>query len=259
MDKKPETTKSENQSRGRKKKTNNDDNLDEIMKEIEEEYKKFCEKDIPLVSEYENLFELKDNYDFSDLKNSEVGKMVMSYLKIDSLISDNKKIGIPKKIKNKVNFVNELYKIVTILKMNDFDFAFFSLLLDKFEWDVLENKEELILEYIYFLGLYSLEKTSPQLVQNLKNEKYENWLKNKNIDDNIREEINIKMINDRKIELTLNDNVYCKDNFIDYNDIVDQIIGGIHNYDKKAKKIMSNKKCLKKKIKRNKNDVDAIE
>ena len=256
MDKKPESIKTEIKS---KNKISNSDNLDKIMKEIEEEYKKLCTKDIPLDKEYLNPLESKDDIDFFNLKNSEVGKMVISYLKMGNNNSVGVKIGIPKKIKNMVNFVNEFYRVVTILKMNDFDFTFFSLLLDNYNWDILEYKKQLLMENIYFLGLYSLEKTSPQHIQDLRNENYVNWLKNKNIDNNIREKINIKMINDRKIELTLIDNVYCKDDFIDYNDIVDQMIGGIHNYDRNVDTNIKNKKYLKKKTKRNKNDNDNLE
>ena len=119
------------------------------------------------------------------------------------------------------------------LLMNEFEIAFFTILLDKLGW-IYQNMEHWT--YFCLLGIYTKkladnEDESSLLIDLISRDNpyfmdlYINWICDDNIMKKIEEnEISVLLINERYKELTAQTNYFCQKNFINFNGIVDKII-----------------------------------
>jgi hypothetical protein len=156
--------------------------------------------------------------------NSSIANMIVSY------ITKNK--SFPLKYKKEINFVNKMINLLKHLLMNEFEIAFFTILLDKLGW-IYQNMDHWT--YFCLLGIYTKkladnEDDSSLLIDLISRDNpyfmdlYINWICDDNIMKKIEEnEISVLLINERYKELTAQTNYFCQKNFINFNGIVDKI------------------------------------
>ena len=146
----------------------------------------------------------------------------------------NRIISESKTLSSDIQSTNELHKIlmnvVKKIMLNEFELTLFSIILDNLN---LVNDNKYSIDIILFLiGLQVKELTSDDfsiILEKIKFEKQEINLKDIYINwkRNIEEKINIislKLINLKFKTLKKPFSSYCKNNYIDYNNIVDKIL-----------------------------------
>ena len=176
------------------------------------------------------IFEEDKSYYYKYIKymseefNSQLVGMIVSYI--------NKNKLMPLKYQKEANF---LYKFINLLKhllMNEFEIAYFTLLLDKIGWKWLNVDHW---TYFCILGIFTKkfcgrEEDSSLLISIISRNNpeftdiYTNWACDEDISNKIENEaIDIKLINERFRVLNRCFNSYCRKNFINYNGIADKI------------------------------------
>ena len=125
------------------------------------------------------------------------------------------------KYTNEIDFSKKIKNIISILNMNENDFAFFTILLDKIGWNF--GKEYELFEYLHYIGILAMQYSSDKF-KNIKNEKFNKWKNGNIIGDNELRAIGIKETNKRKEELLSADDEYDPDKYLDCNQMVDDII-----------------------------------
>ena len=183
--------------------------LEEVEKEIESSYKKTIglnENDIiPYSSE-----------EMTNLPNH-FSKQLSQMIKVFIYNLNQTK----NKYTNERDFSKKIKNIISILNMNENDFAFFTILLDKIGWNF--GKEYELFEYLHYIGILAMQYSSDKF-KNIKNEKFNKWKNGNIIGDNELRAIGIKETNKRKEELLSADDEYDPDKYLDCNQMVDDII-----------------------------------
>ena len=110
--------------------------------------------------------------------------------------------------------------------MSENEFSAFTLLLDRI--GLVNRKNYNIFEHLYYIGILAMQISSDKYNNNIDNI-FIKWKKDIGIDENILK-ISIKEMNKRKEELTLSDDEYDPEKYIDYNQLVDDILNETHFY-----------------------------
>ena len=176
------------------------------------------------ISEEDKSYYYKYIKYMSEEFNSKIVGMIVSFI--------NKNKLIPLKYQKETNFVYKFINLLKHLLMNEFEIAYFTLLLDKIGW-----KWQNVDHWTYFciLGIYTkkicgreddsallisiISRNSPEFT-----DFYTNWICDEDISNKIEaEEIDTKQINERFKVLNRSNNSYCRKNYINYNGIADKI------------------------------------
>ena len=175
---------------------------------------------------------------FNKSKEDNYKKLYQEYFLSDfnpkCLLFVNRIISESKTLSPEIQTTNQLHKIlVSIMKklmLNEYELTLFSIILENY---VLINENKYSIETIlYLIGLKVKELTTDYIsiiLEQIKKEKddidiesiYYNW--KDGIDDKIKL-ISFKSINREFKKLKMPYNSYCKNNYIDYNNIVDKIL-----------------------------------
>lgn len=203
----------------------------------EEEKKKILEEVDKEIESYKKTIELNENdfisyspEEMSDLEsrqnNKKLSKMIQIYIHKLNEEGTNKYV-------NEINFAKKLKKIIYILNMNENEFAYFTLLLEKIGWDCSNNFE--IFEHLHYVGILAMQYSSDKF-KNKTSDKFKIWKNENKIKDDELKTISLKDINLRIEELSINQDKYESDEFLDYNQMVDDIIMKARIYQDNNKK-----------------------
>ena len=203
----------------------------------EEEKKKILEEVDKEIESYKKTIELNENdfisyspEEMSDLEsrqnNKKLSKMIQIYIHKLNEEGTNKYV-------NEINFAKKLKKIIYILNMNENEFAYFTLLLEKIGWDCGNNFE--IFEHLHYVGILAMQYSSDKF-KNKTSDKFKIWKNENKIKDDELKTISLKDINLRIEELSINQDKYESDEFLDYNQMVDDIIMKARIYQDNNKK-----------------------
>ena len=130
---------------------------------------------------------------------------------------------------------NDLHKIILSLTkqlmMNEYELTIYSMILDEFGWSNIEFSEE---EYLMFVGFFVKQLSGDDeliILENFKqksslliDEKYSNWKKLYNDKIKSHRIFTYSEVNKRYKLLKRPFNIYCKNNYIDYNNVVEKIL-----------------------------------
>ena len=221
---------------GKKGKKNSKDDIKRIKKLIKQELYsnytmgKFNSQDINLLEfqkkpeDNEKEYYMKYTKYMSEEFNSTIVNMLIIYIK------QSKTFPAPYQIEP--NFINKFINLIKRLFINELEFSFFTILLDKMGWT-----HQTIDHWIYFciLGILAKkilgnEEESSLLIDffSSKNEEFFDFYTTLGEEEIIanyeKESVSIKKINERFRQLTRPINSYCRHNFIYYNGVVDKIV-----------------------------------
>ena len=175
-----------------------------------------------------NNYEKEKNYSsiYKNYINEEFSPLCLVI--INRIISNSETLNYD--IKNN----NELHKILLSLTkqlmMNEYELTIFSMILDEFGWS---NIDFSINDYLMFIGFFVKKLSSDdeliifdyiKKIDNSILDKYSKWKKIYN--DKIKNHNNFTYneVNKRFKLLKRPFNIYCKNNFIDYNNVVEKIL-----------------------------------
>ena len=131
---------------------------------------------------------------------------------------------------------NDLHKILLSLTkqlmMNEYELTIYSMILDEFGWSNIEFTEE---EYLMFIGFFVKHLCGDDeliILENIRqngsliliDEKYSNWKKLYNDKMKSHRIFTYNEVNKRYKLLKRPFNIYCKNNYIDYNNVVEKIL-----------------------------------
>ena len=231
---KNQTKTEKNETRGRKKIELTEEKKKDILEKVEDEMKKYIielklnEDDfIPYCKE--KISEPLNHY------NNKISKMLRVYLNKINPDLKNKYSG-------EKNFLKKFKKIISMVNMNENEFSFFTILLDKIGYDCKNEFD--IFEHLQYLCLLTMQYLDEKFSKNI-DEKFNQWKNDFKINDDIMKEIDMKKLNERREKLTFNSDEIEKDEFLDYNQMVDDIIEITRNYIVKDNKNKAKKKKKK--------------
>ena len=219
------------ETRGRNKKQVTEEEKKKILEEVEEEMKKYI-KELELNEDdfipysKEKLSEPLNHY------NYKISKMLRVYLNKINPDLKNKYSG-------EKNFLKKFKKIISMVNMNENEFSFFTILLDKIGYDCKNEFD--IFEHLQYLCLLTMQYLDEKFSKNI-DEKFNQWKNDFNINDDKMKEIDMKKLNERREKLTFNSDEIEKDEFLDYNQMVDDIIEITRSYIVKDNKNKAKKK-----------------
>lgn len=157
--------------------------------------------------------------------NSKIVNMLVVFI--------NRNKSFPLKYKKEPFFIIKLVNLLKHLLMNEFELAYFTILIDRIGW-----RYQYIEHWTYFciLGLYTIKqcgkeedsslliniisRNTPEFLDYYTSLTSDEEVANKIIEDSI----DVKVINERFRKLTKPINSYCRKNFINYNGLIDNII-----------------------------------
>ena len=185
-----------------------------------------------------NIISFNNKKNVKNLDEDSYEKLYQEYLLTqfnpNCILFINRIISESKTLSSDIQSTNELHKIlmnvVKKIMLNEFELTLFSIILDNLN---LVNDNKYSIDIILFLiGLQVKELTSDDfsiILEKIKFEKHEINLKDiyVNWKRNIEEKINLislKLINLKFKTLKKPFSSYCKNNYIDYNNIVDKIL-----------------------------------
>ena len=203
--------KNKGKGKGPNKKCVSKEEKDKKLKEVEEDiekYKKTKEE------EDEKVFLPYSSEDFSYLPNKQISKMIQVYIHKLNEDENNKYV-------NEINFAKTFKKIITRLNMNENEFSYFTLILEKIGWDC--DKKYQIFEHLHYIAILAMQFSSNKYKNNMTNT-FTIWKNENKIKDDDLKNISIKEINDRKEELISDNDEFDSDKYLDFNQLVDNII-----------------------------------
>jgi len=205
--------------KGRKKKEISEEEKKQIMEEVEEELNKYL-KPIELDENNFTPYSLDEILNIQIKNDKPISRMLQVYIHKLNEDENNKTYEI-------INFSKNFKKIITYLNMSENEFSFFTILLDKIGLKHDNNFD--IFEHLYYLGILSMQYTTGKFLNRI-NDKFIKWKKDINLDENMIKSIGIIEMNNRKNELTISDKDYDSEKYIDYNQLVDDILKEAHFY-----------------------------
>ena len=145
----------------------------------------------------------------------------------------NQNKSFPKLAKSEPNFIYKLINILKNLLMNELEVAYFTVLLDKIEYNSINIEQWIFLTFVgitakklcgtskdLMLIIYYFSSKDEKFI-----EKYSSFLDDeKHVSSIISNKISLKQINKRFKYLTKPINKYCQKNYINTNGIVDKIV-----------------------------------
>ena len=205
--------------------------------------------------EKENDYNKRYSKYIAEQFNSTLVNMLITYI--------NNNSSFPRDFQLESNFIYNLINLIKHIFIKEIELVNFTLLIDKMGW-----KHQKIDHWTYFLilGIYAKilvgnEEESNKLIDffQIKNNKFLEYYK-MIVDEDIpkkvdKNEITIKIINKRFKQITKPINSYCKQNYINYNAIVDEIANMSQPYGEESNGAqLYNNEYLKLKINK-KNDL----
>ena len=148
----------------------------------------------------------------------------------------NRIINQSETLNSEVKNNNDLHKILLSLTkqlmMNEYELTIYSMILDEFGWSNIEFTEE---EYLMFIGFFVKHLCGDDeliILENIRqngsliliDEKYSNWKKLYNDKMKSHRIFTYNEVNKRYKLLKRPFNIYCKNNYIDYNNVVEKIL-----------------------------------
>ena len=214
-----------------------------IISELIDSYNpepKFNERGSLIKNNDQKDYAIAYNYYISNEFNSKCVSLCVDYLNQTNL---------KKKFKTVNNFTEKFIKIIKDLMMNEFELIIFFLYLNKFTLE--ENSNEL--DFLYYIGFATKIKTNHDtkiIKKNLNeifNKKFNNNYNNFIFNFGKIFEYNFDFIeiNEQIKKLNKPHNNYCKQNFIDYNGVVDKIINLCQPYKGDSRGIQLKTKKIK--------------
>ena len=210
--------KEEKNKKGRKKKDISNEQVAQILEEVNKELDNYV-KTIDLKENDFIPYSLDEITNLPNQNNKQLSRMLQIY--IQKLNDDENN-----KTYEENNFSKNLTKIISFLNMSENEFSAFTLLLDRI--GLVKRKNYNIFEHLYYIGILTMQISSDKYNNNIDNI-FIKWKKDIGIDENILK-IGIKEMNKRKEELTLSDDEYDPEKYIDYNQLVDDILNETHFY-----------------------------
>ena len=210
--------KEEKNKKGRKKKDISNEQVAQILEEVNKELDNYV-KTIDLKENDFIPYSLDEITNLPNQNNKQLSRMLQIY--IQKLNDDENN-----KTYEENNFSKNLTKIISFLNMSENEFSAFTLLLDRI--GLVNRKNYNIFEHLYYIGILAMQISSDKYNNNIDNI-FLKWKKDIGIDENILK-IGIKEMNKRKEELTLSDDEYDPEKYIDYNQLVDDILNETHFY-----------------------------
>ena len=210
--------KEEKNKKGRKKKDISNEQVAQILEEVNKELDNYV-KTIDLKENDFIPYSLDEITNLPNQNNKQLSRMLQIY--IQKLNDDENN-----KTYEENNFSKNLTKIISFLNMNENEFSAFTLLLDRI--GLVNRKNYNIFEHLYYIGILAMQISSDKYNNNIDNI-FIKWKKDIGIEENILK-IGIKEMNKRKEELTLSDDEYDPEKYIDYNQLVDDILNETHFY-----------------------------
>ena len=210
--------KEEKNKKGRKKKDISNEQVAQILEEVNKELDNYV-KTIDLKENDFIPYSLDEITNLPNQNNKQLSRMLQIY--IQKLNDDENN-----KTYEENNFSKNLTKIISFLNMSENEFSAFTLLLDRI--GLVNRKNYNIFEHLYYIGILAMQISSDKYNNNIDNI-FIKWKKDIGIDENILK-IGIKEMNKRKEELTLSDDEYDPEKYIDYNQLVDDILNETHFY-----------------------------
>lgn len=145
----------------------------------------------------------------------------------------NQNKSFPKLAKSEPNFIYKLINILKNLLMNELEVAYFTVLLDKIEYNSINIEQWIFLTFVgitakklcgtskdLMLIIYYFSSKDEKFI-----EKYSSFLDDEeHVSSIISNKISLKQINKRFKYLTKPINKYCQKNYINTNGIVDKIV-----------------------------------
>jgi len=192
------------------------------------------------IIEQNNLldYDIAYNYYISNEFNSKCVSLCIDYLNQTKL----KKI-----FKNEKKFTEKFIKIIKDLMMNEFEIILFSLYIDKISWENITNLLDLIL-----LAVATKDKTNKEtkiIKKKLHSTIPDFFIKFNSFINKFSKEIEQNFdyieINEQIKKLNKPHNLYCKQNYIDYNGVVDKIMELSQPYKGDSREIQLKTKKLK--------------
>ena len=226
-----------NKIRPKKVKNNGQYNIRKIKKLLKVElYSKFTYKNqnenenlksplfLQTEEKEENDYYLKYAKYMEEDFNSNIVSMLIVYL------NRNKELLI--EYQKEPNFINNFINVIKHLLMNEFELSCFTIILDEMGWSHPQMDHWI---YLYVLGVYSKkivggEDESSLLIDIFSQKNYDFITYYTMIDDEMmnkfdeKNNLTVKLINERFRQLTKPINSYCRRNFINYNGVVDKIV-----------------------------------
>ena len=204
------------EKRGRNKKGVSENEKKDILKKVENE-----------MNSFKKVIELKED-DFIPYSPEKISEPLNHY---NNKISKMSRIYLNKinpELRNKENFLKKFQKIISLMNMNENEFSFFTILLDKIGW-ICRNEFD-IFEHLQYIGLLSMQYLDNKFKNNIE-ERFKRWKEEVfKKDKEILEKIDKKDIFKRREELTFNNYEFEQDEFLDYNQMADDIIEMSRNY-----------------------------
>ena len=202
------------EKRGRNKKETSEEEKKKILEEVEREIESY-KKTIGLNENDIIPYSSEEMTNFPNHFSKQLSQMIKVFIYNLNQDPNNE-------YTNEIDFAKKIKKIISILNMNENDFAFFTILLDKIGWLFGKNYDD-IFKHLHYIGILAMQYSSGKFIY-IKNDEFNMWKdENKIGDDKIRA-IDIKETNKRKEELLSSYDEYDPDKYLDYNQMVDDII-----------------------------------
>ena len=222
----------------------NSENEDEDIKKYNEDYKKyistkFNSKIINMLVIYINknkdkIF-IKKNEEKDKKNKNENNHKEKNKHKFKSI---NRKKSLIKFLDEEKNFIIKFVRLIKKLLLNEIEFTYLTLLLDKLGW---QWKDYDNWAYFRCLGIYTKKKVTDQDASDQvfdildEEQKSTHGILFDELDLDEKVIISIKEIYSRFKELNQPINTYCRNDFINYNNIVDIILNECCNYGEENK------------------------
>jgi len=183
----------------------------------------------------------------------------------------NQNKSFPKLAKSEPNFIYKLINILKNLLMNELEVAYFTVLLDKIEYNSINIEQWIFLTFVgitakklcgtskdLMLIIYYFSSKDEKFI-----EKYSSFLDDeKHVSSIISNKISLKQINKRFKYLTKPINKYCQKNYINTNGIVDKIVKKCQPYNinenRSTNDRINKKNTTKKYNKKNKSELNKF-
>ena len=191
--------------------------------------------------EEEKVYSMKYSKYMLEEFNSKIVSMIVVFI--------NRNKSFPDKYQTEPNFISKFINLLKHLLMNEFEIAYFTILLEKigWSWQNVEHWTYFCILGIFIKKLCGKEEESSLLINIISRNNpdfmdfYTNWVCEEEIVTIIEEKgVSIREINERFRQLTRPINSYCRKNYTNYNGVADKIVKlsqpyGEHNNGKQIK------------------------
>ena len=175
--------------------------------------------------EEDKIYNMAFSKYISEEFNSKIVNMIVVFINRNKLF--------PEKYQTEQNFILKFTNLLKHLLMNEFEIAYFTILLDKigWSWRNVEHWTYFCILGIFIKKLCGKEEESSLLINVISrnNQDFMDFYTNLVCDEEIvkiieEKEVFVREINERFRQLTRPINSYCRKNYINYNGVSDKIV-----------------------------------